>query len=155
MVPFRRRLQSIRKAQGAAAPTKVMPGKSGQHVASTLTLPRIVHRLSMERYPMADLVPGTLEMMILSTLTRGEMHGYGIAQRIQNASGEVLSVEEGSLYPALQRLLGKGWVTANWGLTGHNRRARFYKLTRHERRQLGVEVSEFRRTMKAIERVLE
>lgn len=103
---------------------------------------------------MADIVPGTLEIMILRTLASGEMHGYGIARRIQNASGEVLSVEEGSLYPALQRLLRKGWVTSEWGTTGTRRRARFYKLTRDGRKQVGVEVSEFRRMMKAIEKVL-
>jgi transcriptional regulator len=104
---------------------------------------------------MADLVPGTLEMLILTTLTRGPMHGYGIAQRIQNLSGDVLGIEEGSLYPALQRLLRKRWVTAEWGVTGLNRRARFYTLTRDGRKQLGAEVEEFRRVMKAIERVLE
>ena len=104
---------------------------------------------------MADLVPGTLEMMILKTLLNGAMHGYGIAQRIQNASADVLTVEEGSLYPALQRLLRKGWVTAEWGKTGLNRRARFYKLTRDGRKQLGVEMEEFRRITRAIESVLE
>ncbi len=103
---------------------------------------------------MAELVPGTLEMLILRTLLRGPMHGYGIAQRIQNVSDDVLSVEEGSLYPALQRLLRKGWVTAEWGMTGLNRRARFYSLTRNGRKQLGAEVNEFRRVTKAIERIL-
>src|SRR5262245_49922252 len=104
---------------------------------------------------MAELVPGTLEMLILRTLLGGSMHGYGIAQRIQNASDDVLSVEEGSLYPALQRLLRKGWVTAKWGTTGLNRRARFYTLTRAGHQQLGAEMDEFRRITKAIERVLE
>lgn len=103
---------------------------------------------------MAELVPGTLEMLILRTLLRGAMHGYGIAQRIQNVSDDVLSVEEGSLYPALQRLLRKGWVTAEWGMTGLNRRARFYTLTRDGRKQLGAEVDAFRRITEAIERVL-
>jgi transcriptional regulator len=103
---------------------------------------------------MADLVPGTLEMLILRTLQDGAMHGYGIAQRIQNVSGAVLAVEEGSLYPALQRLLRKGWVTADWGMTGLNRRARFYTLTREGRKQLGAEVDQFRRVMRAIESVL-
>ena len=109
----------------------------------------------MHRQTMAELVPGTLEMLILRTLLGGAMHGYGIAQRIRNASEEVLSVEEGSLYPALQRLLRKGWVTAEWGTTGLNRRARFYKLTRDGRKQLGAEVAEFRRLTRAIESVLE
>ena len=104
---------------------------------------------------MPELVPGTLEMLILMSLSRGAMHGYGIAQRIRNASGEVLSVEEGSLYPALQRLLRKGWVRAKWGTTGLNRRARFYTLTRDGRKQLGAEVEEFRLMTLAIERVLE
>jgi PadR family transcriptional regulator PadR len=104
---------------------------------------------------MAELVPGTLEMLILRTLLSGAMHGYGIAQRIHNASDDVLRVEEGSLYPALQRLLRKGWVTAKWGTTGFNRRARFYTLTRDGRKQLGAEMHEFRRLTNAIERVLE
>ena len=103
---------------------------------------------------MAELVPGTLEMLILKTLSRGQMHGYGIAQRIQNASDDALSIEEGSLYPALQRLLRKGWVTARWGTTGLNRRARFYTLTRDGRKQLGIEMTAFRRMTMAIERVL-
>ena len=104
---------------------------------------------------MAELVPGTLEMLILSTLLRGRMHGYGIAQRIHNASDDVLRIEEGSLYPALQRLLRKGWVTATWGTTGLHRRARFYTLTRDGRKQLGSEMEEFRAMTRAIERVLE
>ena len=103
---------------------------------------------------MSELVPGTLEMLILRTLVGAPMHGYGIAQRIRNISDDVLSVEEGSLYPALQRLLRKGWVTAAWGTTGLNRRARFYPVTRVGRKQLGVEIDEFRRVTQAIERVL-
>jgi transcriptional regulator len=104
---------------------------------------------------MSELVPGTLEMLILRTLVGGSMHGYGIAQRIRNISEDVLAVEEGSLYPALQRLLRKGWVTAAWGITGLNRRARFYTVTREGRKQLGAEINEFRRVTQAIERVLE
>ncbi len=104
---------------------------------------------------MLELLPGTLEMLILSTLTHGPMHGYGVAQRIQNASGSALSIEEGSLYPALQRLLRKGWVTAQWGTSGLNRRARIYTLTRDGRKQLGVEVEDFRLMTKAIQSVLE
>jgi len=103
---------------------------------------------------MSDVVPGTLEMLILNTLRRGAMHGYGIAQRIQTVSDAVLSIEEGSLYPALQRLLRKGWVSAEWGMTGLNRRARFYTLTREGRKQLGLETEEYRRIARAIERVL-
>src|SRR5579862_93596 len=104
---------------------------------------------------MPELVPGTLEMLILRMLVGGSMHGYGIAQRIQNASDDVLCVEEGSLYPALQRLLRKGWVTAKWGTTGLQRRARIYTVTRDGRKQLGVEVEEFRLVTQAIARVLE
>src|ERR1700730_15846692 len=103
---------------------------------------------------MSELVPGTLEMLILRTLVGGAMHGYGIAQRIRNISDDVLEVEEGSLYPALQRLLRKGWVTAAWGITGLNRRARFYAVTREGRKQLGAEMDEFRRVTRATERVL-
>lgn len=103
---------------------------------------------------MGELVPGTLEMLVLNTLARGSMHGYGIAQRIRSASDDMLSVEEGSLYPALQRLLRKGWVTAEWGTTDLNRRARYYTLTPAGRKQLGAEVADFRRMTMAIERVL-
>lgn len=93
-------------------------------------------------------------MLVLNTLARGSMHGYGIAQRIRSASDDMLSVEEGSLYPALQRLLRKGWVTAEWGTTDLNRRARYYTLTPAGRKQLGAEVADFRRMTMAIERVL-
>src|ERR1700733_2665994 len=103
----------------------------------------------------SELVPGTLEMLILRTLAAGELHGYGIAQRIQSASEDVLKVEEGSLYPALQRMLMKGWVTAEWAQTELNRRARFYKLTPPGKKQLGIEVEEFRRVTRAIENILQ
>lgn len=102
-----------------------------------------------------DLLPGTLEMLILQTLTRGDMHGYGIAQHIQTLSDEVLQIEEGSLYPALQRLLVKGWVTGEWGRSENNRRARYYRITPAGRRQLGLEAEEFRRTVAAIARVMQ
>ena len=101
-----------------------------------------------------ELVPGTLEMLILTTLTRGPMHGYGIARLILDASENELQVEEGSLYPALQRMLMKGWVTAEWGQTENNRQARYYRPTPAGRRQLGAEISEFRRGISAIEKVL-
>ena len=80
-----------------------------------------------KRAAKSDLLPGTLEMLILKTLSIETMHGYGIAQHIQKVSAEVLRVEEGSLYPALQRLLLKGWVTAEWAQSANNRRARFYQ----------------------------
>jgi transcriptional regulator len=102
-----------------------------------------------------ELLPGTLEMLILQTLTRGAMHGYGIAQHIQEMSDEVLQVEEGSLYPALQRLLVKGWVKAEWGTSDNNRRARYYTLTSAGRKQLGVEAENFERMIRAIARVMQ
>jgi len=102
-----------------------------------------------------ELLPGTLDMLILHTLTRKELHGYGIAQHIQQISDEVLQVEEGSLYPALQRLLVKGWVKAEWGTSENNRRARYYKLTPAGRKQLGVEAENFSRVIAAIARVMQ
>mgnify|MGYP001489589572 CR=1 FL=1 len=102
-----------------------------------------------------DLLPGTLEMLILQTLTGGRRHGYGIAQRIPEISDDVLQVEEGSLYPALQRLLVKGWVKAEWGTSENNRRARYYTLTPAGRRQLEVEAENFRRMVQAIGRVMQ
>jgi len=102
-----------------------------------------------------DLLPGTLDMLILKTLTRGALHGYGIAQSIKRLSDDVLTVEEGSLYPALQRLLLQNWVKAEWKMTDTNRRARFYTLTQAGRKQLGVEVSEFEQMIAAIARVLQ
>ena len=102
-----------------------------------------------------DLLPGTLEMLILKTLTRGPMHGYGVAQYIQQVSHEVLQVEEGSLYPALQRLQIKGWVTSEWAQTENNRRARYYKLTPLGRRQLVVERESYERVIGAIAQVMQ
>lgn len=102
-----------------------------------------------------DLLPGTLEMLILRTLSRSAAHGYAIARHIQQTSRDVLRVEEGSLYPALQRLLVKGWVTAEWGTSETNRRARYYRLTPAGRRQLGQEVASFERLVQAIALVLE
>src|SRR5690348_7215051 len=102
-----------------------------------------------------DLLPGTLDMLILKTLTRAPLHGYGIAQSIRRISDDVLTVEEGSLYPALQRLLLQGWVRAEWKISETNRRARFYTLTSAGRKQLGMEVSQFRQMIAAISRVLD
>jgi len=101
-----------------------------------------------------DLLPGTLDMLILKTLTRAPLHGYGIAQSIKRLSDDVLTVEEGSLYPALQRLLLQGLVKAEWKMTDTNRRARYYTLTAAGRKQLGVEVSQFEQMIEAIGRVL-
>jgi len=101
-----------------------------------------------------DLLPGTLAMLILKTLSRAPLHGYGIAQSIKRMSDDVLTVEEGSLYPALQRLLLQGCVKAEWKMTETNRRARFYTLTPAGRKQLGIEVSQFQQMIAAIGRVL-
>jgi len=102
-----------------------------------------------------DLLPGTLEMLILKTLSVAPLHGYGIAQQIQRLSREALLVEEGSLYPALQRLAAKGWVTAEWKLSPTKRRARYYRLTAPGRKQLGLEASAFERAVEAITRVMQ
>jgi transcriptional regulator len=103
-----------------------------------------------------EILPGTLYLLILKTLARsGELHGYEIANAIQRLSDDVLQVEEGSLYPALQRMLMKGWVTAKWGTTAGNRRARYYQLTVAGRKQLAVEMSQFERVIGAITRVIE
>jgi len=103
-----------------------------------------------------EIPPGTLEMLILQTLARAEqLHGFEIAEAIQRRSSEILRVEEGSLYPALQRMLIKGWVTAEWGVTAGNRRARYYKLTAAGRKQLAAELSQFQRVFGAITRVIQ
>jgi PadR family transcriptional regulator PadR len=102
-----------------------------------------------------DLLPGTLDMLILRALIRGPMHGYGIADRLRQVSQEVLQVGESSLYPALQRLLLNGWVKATWGASDNNRRARFYTLTAAGKRRLEAEREEFQKLVVAIQRVLE
>jgi transcriptional regulator len=108
----------------------------------------------MARSERSELLPGTLEMLILKTLTIAPMHGYGIAQHLQQLSEDVLQVEEGSLYPALQRMQLKGWVSSEWGQTPTNRRARYYKLTALGRKQLAQERAEFDRMLIAIQRVM-
>jgi PadR family transcriptional regulator PadR len=102
-----------------------------------------------------ELVQGTLDMLILKTLTRGPQHGYGIAQIIRQASEEVLRVEEGSLYPALHRLELDGWIDSEWGLSSNNRRAKFYQLTALGRKQLVKEAGNWERLARAIGRVME
>ena len=100
--------------------------------------------------------PGTLHLLILQTLARaGELHGFEIAESIEQLSGDVLTVEEGSLYPALQRMLARGWLTAEWGSTAGNRRARYYQLTRAGRNQLDAETAQFQRVTGAIVRVIQ
>lgn len=104
--------------------------------------------------PRSDLLKGTLDMLILQTLTVQPMHGYAIAQQIERLSEEVLSVEQGSLYPALERLLTQGWATAKWGESPTGRRARYYTITATGRRHLGAEISSFERVLGAIQRVM-
>jgi PadR family transcriptional regulator, regulatory protein PadR len=101
-----------------------------------------------------DLLPGTLDLLILKTLQHGSLHGYGIAQHLRTTSDDVLQVGEGSLYPALQRLLLNGWVKAEWGTSENNRRARYYSLTAAGKKQLVVERQEFDELILAIQKVL-
>ena len=103
----------------------------------------------------SELLPGTLDLLILKTLNRGEMHGYGIAQQLKTISEEVIQVGESSLYPALQRLLLNGWVKGEWGASENNRRARYYSLTAAGKKQLLLERREFDRLILAIHKVLE
>ncbi len=103
-----------------------------------------------------EIPPGTLYMLILKTLALGnKLHGYEIVNAIQQGSDAVLQVEEGSLYPALQRMLIKGWVTAEWGVTAGNRRARYYQLTASGKKQLQTELDQYRRVNGAIQKVIE
>src|SRR5947207_7433469 len=102
----------------------------------------------------ASILAGTLDLLILKTLSVSPFHGYGIARHIKRLSSDTLTVEEGSLYPALQRMQVKGWVASEWKTTPTGRTARYYKLTPAGRRQLGDEESEFRRSVAAISRVL-
>jgi PadR family transcriptional regulator PadR len=109
----------------------------------------------MGRRPEApDLLPGTLDLLILQTLAPGPMHGYGIAERLKQVSQAVLQVGESSLYPALQRLLLNGWVKAEWGTSDNNRRARYYTLSAAGKKRLAAEREEFDRLIGAIHRVL-
>ncbi len=105
--------------------------------------------------PEADFLPGTLEMLVLKTLSRGANHGFGIAQHIQQVSDEALRIGEGSLYPALQRLLLDDLVAAEWGVTENNRRARYYKITAAGRKQLAEEKRSFDFLLAAIAKVME
>ena len=108
----------------------------------------------MARDTKRDLLPGTLDMLILSTVSAQAMHGYGIAQHIQRLSREVLRVEEGSLYPALQRMRQKGWIKAEWGQTPNNQRARYYTITTLGKKQLGEQEAGFAELLDAIARVM-
>jgi PadR family transcriptional regulator PadR len=101
-----------------------------------------------------EFLPGTLYMLVLRALARGPLHGYAIARRIKDASANALEIEDGSLYPALNRMMVKGWLTAEWGTSENNRRARFYKLTAGGRQQLERETKQFERLVMAIQRVM-
>ncbi len=102
-----------------------------------------------------DLMQGTLELLILKTLTREHMHGYGIAQRIHAAVDDLLKVEDGSLYPALYRMEKRGWIASEWGASENNRRAKFYKLTRAGRQQLAAQSVNWERISRAVTKVLQ
>jgi PadR family transcriptional regulator PadR len=101
-----------------------------------------------------DLLPGTLDMLVLKTLSVQSMHGYAIARHIENLSNDILRIEEGSLYPALQRMRQKGWIKAEWKQTPNNQRARYYTITAAGRKQLGVEETGFAEMLGAISRVM-
>lgn len=104
--------------------------------------------------PRTDVVQGTLDMLVLKTLSLEPMHGWGISLRLRDLSGDVFAVNQGSLYPALQRMLTRGWITASWRVTSNNRRARYYTLTRAGERELATYMTEWRRSSHAVERVL-
>jgi transcriptional regulator len=108
----------------------------------------------MKQQDRRDLFPGALEMMILRTLKRQPLHGYALTQEIKRTSSELLQIEEGSLYPALQRMLKEGWVKAKWGVSATNRRVRIYTLTPAGAKHLQREVSSFERMLEGIQRVL-
>ena len=109
---------------------------------------------SMPSTPRRDLLPGTLDMLVLKTLTVQPMHGYGIAQELLRRSRDVIQVEEGSLYPALQRMRQKGWIVAEWRQTPNNQRARYYTITRAGRKQLGEQEAGFAELIAAIQQIL-
>ncbi|HLY41587.1 MAG TPA: PadR family transcriptional regulator [Terracidiphilus sp.] len=116
----------------------------------------LIRRKSDSENDRDEIPPGTLYVLILKSLALcGRLHGYEIAEYIQSCSDDVLQVEEGSLYPALQRMLIKGWVTAEWGTTAGNRRARYYTLTAAGKKQLEIEVLQFDRVMGAISRIIQ
>ena len=108
----------------------------------------------MQSFESPQLLPGTLYMLVLRTLSRGPLHGYAIARRIKDASDDSLQIEDGSLYPALNRMLVKGWLAAEWGISENNRKARFYKLTAEGRKQLNSEAKDFDNLIRAIQLVM-
>ena len=110
--------------------------------------------MSPKESPTEEFLPGTLDLLVLKTLTVGALHGYAIARQIERASGAVLAVEEGTLYPALHRLERRGWIDAEWGQSESNRRAKYYRLTQKGRAQLKVEEAAWARFSAAVEGVL-
>ena len=104
--------------------------------------------------PRSELLQGTLEMLVLKTLSLEPMHGWGLSYRLRQISGEVFDVNQGSLYPALQRMLRRGWIRSEWRASENNRRARYYELTREGRRELEAQVAEWDRSSRAVNRVL-
>jgi len=104
--------------------------------------------------PRSDLLPGTLDLLILRTLADGSLHGYGIAQQIRGASRDALQVEQGSLYPALYRMERRGWIASKWGMSETNRRVKTYRLTRAGRQQLAAEASSWSAFVDAVQRVM-
>lgn len=115
-----------------------------------------INRRAPVTQPKSDVLQGTLDLMVLKTLdTLGSMHGYGIAQRIQQVSSQVLQLNQGTLYPALLRLEQQGWIAAKWGITENNRRAKYYTLTRLGRKQLVREAEDWKRIVEVMGRLLE
>jgi PadR family transcriptional regulator PadR len=108
----------------------------------------------MQSFESPQLLPGTLYMLVLRTLSSGPLHGYAIARRIKDASDDSLQIEDGSLYPALNRMLVKGWLAAEWGISENNRKARFYRLTAQGRKQLNSEAKDFDNLIRAIQLVM-
>ncbi|MGB6899230.1 MAG: PadR family transcriptional regulator, partial [Candidatus Acidiferrum sp.] len=108
----------------------------------------------MARNDSSQLLPGTLFLLILKSLARGPLHGYAIAKHIKNASANSLEIEDGSLYPSLNRMLVKGWLQAEWGISENNRKARFYRLTPEGRKQLHAEAKEFEKLVRSIQLVM-
>ena len=102
----------------------------------------------------SELLQGTLEMLVLKTLSLAPMHGWGLSFRLRQISGEVFDVNQGSLYPALQRMLRRGWIRSEWRASENNRRARYYEITREGRRQLEAQIAEWDRSSRAVNRVL-
>ena len=125
-----------------------LSGKKGAFVKIPLGKGLVMRKEKLE------LLQGTLDMLVLKTLTEGIMHGYNIVDRIQQLSSDIIRVEEGSLYPALHRMERRGWIASEWGYSANNRRAKFYKLTRTGRRQLESELSSWARMSHAIAGIL-